>query len=64
MSSPNERRAAIIAAMPKHLRTMAGAVRGLATRQHRNPEAAAIAYDEVASNLTSLAAVIEQAEQD
>lgn len=59
MTPAPDRRAAVLAALPKHLRTLASAVRGLTDRRHRNPEAMAIARDEIAAALTSLAALIE-----
>jgi len=50
-------RAAVLAAMPKHLRVTARAVDRL--NAYRNPEAFAEAKSEIAATLTSLAVLLE-----
>ncbi|MDP2333847.1 MAG: hypothetical protein Q8M19_24485 [Reyranella sp.] len=55
--TPNDKRAAVLAALPKHLRTLAFAVRRIGNG--RDPEATALFKDEIATTLTSLAALLE-----
>lgn len=53
----NDKRAAVLAAMPRHLRVTARAVDRL--NAYRNPEAFAEAKSEIAATLTSLAVLLE-----
>ncbi len=58
----DRKRAPIIAALPKHLRVIAAATRRIGKGRRQTPETIAIEKDEIAVTLTSLAALIEQAE--
>ena len=53
------KRSELLATLPKHLRTIAHAVRKLGDGYHFNPEKLATRKDEIASTLTSLAALLE-----
>lgn len=51
-----DKRAAVLVALPKHLRTIAHEVRKIG---RGNPEQVAVAKDEIATMLTGLAALLE-----
>jgi hypothetical protein len=55
----DNKRAAVLAALPKHLRTLAHAVRKLGNGYRTNPEKLAESKDEIAAALTSLAVLLE-----
>ena len=57
-----DKRAAILAALPKHLRTFAHSVRKIGTGYRTDPEKVATHKDEIASALISLAVLLEAEE--
>ncbi len=54
-----DKRAAVLAALPKHLRTISHAVRSLGNGYRASPEKLASRKDEIAATLTSLAVLLE-----